>query len=873
MHRCRIRLAAMLGVLGFMAWGVQLPASAGPAAPGTLSILGDVLVPADTGGLPMLVPDSAAGVGYVLSSNQVAGWDRGQAVDLRTRRPVSAVTAIPALDQTTPVVVDPRRRLLIYAERLPPPVNNGVTHTPAVTNVVGLGLRGGSVRVLFRAATRFSVVERVAALSLDDTGNDLLLLASLERGASVPDVTPSVRLDRLSVDALLRGTAGARWTRPYQLPASRCATMLNRAQPTALLVVGARAYFGCGPAATQYDQTAAGSPGVVALAGVTQRAVPAIADAFYPMPGAVGDGVTVADRLTRRLVIVSTLTGGYIMRVFDTDHSRYVGAIKGDSNPAGFTTDAATGRLYFAGTGTGNGTLGRADLAALVPTQGETQADPFRGVLSAAPYPRRMTFDAAGRRLYLPRRDISRSPAAYSIAVVRDDLPRYVEPPVSDPDANALDTVERPGLTDSNRSATARAFGADYQVVGGFTNLVQNTAGDTGSTLRPGTRSLRQAYVKQASLGNDGSAALAVSAEEDRATDADRAGANAGATFVPPALCADFGSTPTVRPVVVASAQVSCDLAKQQTVAAASYTAEDGVLLTTRGGGLPVPAPVQVGRSSALVQMKRLGGSGPVAVNVTATAENVSVLGLVSFAKVSSTVAVATHGRSGTATAATPVVTVSGAEIGGKPACATPCSTDVLQATLNKALAGRAYVAFPPAMVTRSKRGAFVSVTQDPWYHAERVLDYDKADDDYAVPAMTILVYLDRSAKSRLVVDLAAVTADAAYRIYALDRFTGGPPAAAGPAGSLLPPSGLVAPPPGAPGLVGGGTPADVAAGSAPQQGLMGEVAARLRLALRSPASALPLLLIWALLGLPEYLAARRRLLLELPMLTREQDA
>jgi hypothetical protein len=144
--------------------------------------------------------------------------------------------------------------------------------------------------------------------------------------------------------------------------------------------------------------------------------------------------------------------------------------------------------------------------------------------------------------------------------------------------------------------------------------------------------------------------------------------------------------------------------------------------------------------------MKRSDGNGPLDATVTATAENVSILGLVSLAKVSSTVSIGTHGRTGTAVAAAPAVTVSGAEIDGKPVCDTPCPTDALQSALNTALAGRAHVEFPPAGVTRSKHGSSVAVAQDPWYHAERVLDYDKADDDYAVPAMTIVVYLDRSA-------------------------------------------------------------------------------------------------------------------------------
>jgi hypothetical protein len=54
--------------------------------------------------------------------------------------------------------------------------------------------------------------------------------------------------------------------------------------------------------------------------------------------------------------------------------------------------------------------------------------------------------------------------------------------------------------------------------------------------------------------------------------------------------------------------------------------------------------------------------------------------------------------------------------------------------------------------------------------------------------------------------------------------------------------------------------------------GILGGVLGRVRLSLRSLGDALPLLMIWALLGVPAYLSARRRLLLELPMLTRDED-
>ncbi|MCU1591851.1 MAG: hypothetical protein JWP11_3107 [Frankiales bacterium] len=861
------------------ALAVPLPAQ---AAENSLVVTGSWhRVPADTGGLPMLTADSAAGDGYLLSSKQPTGWDRAQAVSLVSGRPLSKVVDIPPLENRAPILVDEKRHVVIYAGGTAP-VAGGSIHAPAAAVLVGIGLRAGVVRVLFRVTTRLQPGERVAGLSFDDSGDDLLVLATHDPNATTtlaPAGSPLIHLDRLSVDGLMRNVSAPRWTSPYQLPAGPCAALVTTNQPAALLVIGSRVYFGCGAPTTLVSRalTTNGGvlPGIMGLSDVTSAAAPSITTTYFPAPGQFAVGETVLDRHTRRLVITSTLNGGQLMRVFDTDHGRYVGTIKTSGNPDGAVSDPRTGRLYFAGglAAVNQAVLGRADLAPLVPTQGEIQRDPFGGMIASASDPTRLTFDPGTDRLFLPWRDTSHTPAVYSIAVVRDTLPRYTAPPELDPDTGALDTVDAAGLTDSNRSSSAQAFGADYQLVGGVTNLGQNTAGDQGSVYRPGTRSLRQAYVKQASLGSDGSTALAVAAEEDTATDADRSDAGAGGTFVPPALCADFGTSPSRQPVASLTASVTCDFGKEQTHAAARYTGNDAVLMTTKGIDSPVVAPVQVGRSSAEVLSQRLPHRGALRTTVTATAENVSVLGMVTFGKVSATAAVATNGRRGTGLATAPAVQVSGVQINGAPVCGPVCSTAAVADAANKALGGRAYISFPQAQVTRSRGGSTVSVTQDSWYHAERVLDFDKADNDYAVPAMSITVYLDGTAKSRLVVDLAAVSASASYRIYALDKFTGGAPTASGGTGPSLVTAGRTSTLPGGLQPVGSaGSHVLSAPAASADAGLVSGLGRALRLGLRSPAAALPLLFIWALLGLPEYLAARRRLLLELPMLTREQD-
>jgi hypothetical protein len=883
MRRDRLRTAALLSAMACLGLGLQLPA--GAAGDTGMHVVAEVRgVPADTAAPPALIADGPGGVGYVLSGSTLNEWQRVQAVGLRSARALSPVTGIPPLENRAPVLVDTQHHVLMYAEEPSGLASSPAARPPVAPTIVGIGLRNGAVRVLFRVQTRFSPGARIAALALDDAGQDVLALASTEPSTtSEPGPTPSmvVHLDRLSLDGLVHATSKPRWAKPYQLPNGRCGAMIDARQPAALLVVGNRVLFGCGTArstsgeAGNYSDRGSGAfpPGVVALSGVTTAANPAINLAFHRLPGEVSTGVTVADRTTRRFVVVTTLTNGFLMRVFDSDHDRWVGAVKADGLPFGFTTNPKTGRLYFAGSGIGFGSFGRTELASLVPTQGATQNDPFVGMLRADNLSRRLTYDGTTDRLFLPRLDDSRSPKAYSILIVRDNLPRFTAPPVPDPDDGALDTVDRAGVTDSNRSASGRAYGADYQLVGGATNLYQNLAADNGTALRPGTRALRQGYVKQAGLGSDGSTAVAVSAEEDTATDADRGSAGAGNQFAVPALCSDFGTSPTKKPITVPTAQVTCDLEQERTHATATYHADEAVLLTTQGSTSPVPAPVQVGDSSADVKLERAAGRGPLHTTLTATADNISILGLAKMARVTSTVSISTNGRSGTAVAGRPVVSMSGVEVGGAPVCHTECSPTAVAAAINKALDGRGWVEFPTAAVLRSRHGSTVRVSQDPWYHAERVLDYDNADDDFLMPAMTIVMNLDRAAKSRLVVDLAAVSTDASYRIFALDKFTGDAPGtASGPSGAVLlsRPTGTV----GAPVTDTGGTGGTAVAAPAgtSQEGVLANVAHGLRLALRSPAAALPLLLIWALLALPEYLAARRRLLLELPMLTREQD-
>jgi hypothetical protein len=843
------------------------------------------VVPSDTAVVPMVAVDTVARVGYVLSGGPqhiVTGvapdtWDRVSAINLDTGRRLTGVLSIPPLEARAPVIVDPHSHVLIYAERST--VGGAVSAYAGAPTVVGVGLRHGTLRVLFRVATRLPG-ERLAGLALTESGADLVLVGTTSPGSTGPSVngTSLISADRVSTAGLLGHELTSSWAAPYRLPTGQCPELIETYQPTAVLLAGSSLSLACRPTSSAVTITlpSTGQPaGVLKLLGLTSTTTPT-STRFYPSPGSFGArGESYADTLTGRLVLIDHATGGQGARVFDSVHGRYVGMIKAGSGwPAAITGNPGTGRVFFAGGGPG-ASLGEFDLGPVVPTQGYLDTGQYGAAIGAAQN-LRMTFDARAGHLLLPHG--SASQGGYSVLVIADRVPPVPAPPVTNLDAGALDRAEQPGVSDSTRAASAHAFGADYQLIGGTASLVQNAAGvDSKGQLHPGTRSLRQAYVQSATVGSGGSTAAAVGAQEDGATDADRNGVkpqtnglvDAGSTFVKAAMCSDFGSTPSRRPVVALTAQVACDVDHEQTRAAASYTAADGLLMTTLGQTAPVALPVQVGRSEVSVVETRAPGLGALAATVTATAENVTILGVVHIGRITSTETVSAHGRHGSALVSSPRVRVSGVTVDGTPVCSLTCDLDQVAAVLNDALGSRGHVDLPTAQRLRTRGGTFASYGQDPWYHAERVLDYDKADDDYAVPAMTLVVNLEGTIKSRLVVDLAAVDASVQYRVFALAV-----PGATGPVRQTIAPPIQVAVRPTLPVSVAtsGGVPQAAADVAPPAQGVLQTLVRSARLALRSPRAAVPILLVWALLALGPYLAARRRLLLELPMLSREKD-
>lgn len=837
--------------------------------------------PGDTSGHGHLALDPGAGVGYAFSGTAVDGlsWERVQAVDLATGKHVGKSVALPVtIDSRVPLYVDPQRHAVIWADSY----STSLASPPAPQRLHGIGLRNGVVKHLFTVDAPTGSL-RIAGFAPDERNEDLVVVATADgtsqqllSGLSLIEVT------RLPLDDLVAGRAKPRWASNVRFPLGSCNSLVQNVLPTAVLPVDDKLYVACRGAGTaftgQVPQLATGgASGVVELTGVGRTASPNVTTRAFRTAGnfTLAGAESIADPKMRRILMVET--GGYNgFRVFDTDHRRFVGRINGGAlQMNGFVVARDSSRVYFI-SGDKDVGLAYGDDAALIPTQGERLPVPF-AALFAQGTTRRLSFDERTRRLFVPlRRKDEAGRLVESVLVLKDVADPYVAPEKPDYAAGTIDAADVEGKTDSEQAATARAFGADYQLVGGTANLLQNvTSVDTRGQARPGTRYLRQAYVRSANLTGDGARAEATVAEEDATTDQDRYDNDLGREFAPVATCTDFGAGKTSDAKL--GATVTCDLGGMTVTGSARYDAASGVFVTGPGQANPVPAPVQMGDAYSEVKEQRGVGRGALVTTVRAVAENVTIGGVVKLGRVEQVATLTSHGRTGTAKIDRKV-TISEVSVNGSPLCGAACSIASVRDTLNKTFDGRFWVDFPAAYEVADKRGTYAEVAQDPYWHAERKLDYDKPEEDFVVPAMSVVSLLDGVSKTRLVTEFAAVSGTASYRTFPRSDFdydddedgtdetaapTPGPVATLTPGGGPAPTTGPAPKP----------SPTTVAGGSGGQDdGAVGAILDRLRLSLRSLGDAFPLLLIWALLGVPAYLSARRRLLLELPMLTRDED-
>ena len=824
--------------------------------------------------------DSPARIGLVLSTDPKApvssggpvGWTRAQFLSLDSGRPKSALFTVPAFldgQPFSPSWMDETRGLFIYAAPKEPA---GAGTPPSGWDIVGISMNGPR-RIAFDVPSRFTAAESIVGLAPSDDGRDVIVMASPDRHAAA--YGGGVAIDRVAIAGLQHGTLQSRWQSPYRAPETVCPSPISTNDVPAVLAFGDKVVLGCRQASTGVDGFYSGAnrtpPGAVVLSGLSASSNATVHTAYFPAPGNFNAAAeSFADRADDRLVLTDNDAAGMGARVFDAVHERYVGRVPlGSELLGGAVIDQKTGRFY-AGSADFHVGLAETDLHPVVPTQGLV-APPYSSYFSGGNTPM-LDYDDVRHNVLIPMRQ----GATNHVLVVHDSVPRYVPPTAANPDAGALDVAEQPGVTDSQRSAVAQAYGADYQVIGGTANLVSSVAIGDHNQIPPGTNFLRQAEVTDATLTSDESTAQSILASEDRVTEQQRTcvgipqipcapvptQAGVKPTFADPATCSDFGSDATKGRDYKDTAFVSCNFNAASTEAGSSFVS-DGALFMTSSRTEPVPAPVQVSRSSTQVSLKRTAGLGAVTTTVTATADGISIAGGIRIGSVSNEITLTTHGRPGTSSVDRKVV-VNDVTVGGTTVCTRDCSSDTVQSAINTAQPGRLRVEFPSAQTTKSPGGTFVGVVQDPWYHAERVLDAEKVDTDYAVPAMTITVVLDSGVRSRLVVDLAGADATDSYRIYSLGK----------QAPFLAPISAKVGPPAPLhlPGTMPASLPTPSVVPAVAQSGGFGTVlASSARFLLASPGRMLALLPVFLLLGVPVYLSARRRLLLELPLLSRDE--
>ena len=869
MHRPVIRRAVAAAAVV----AIGLPLAAVAATPqqsgdGTLALAATWSpFPSGTTSTGGIVADSSTRLGVALSDNSIAPdqlWSRAEYVSLDSGRAVGKPLSIPQF-RIQPFyaahVLDTKHHVLIYA-------TPGISQT-SPWRLVGLSTSGPSIRQLFDVASRFTL-EGIVGIGIDEANEDLMIAGSADHATTTATLATGsgVDLDRISISGLMHGKLQPRWSSPYSISKTLCPTVIDTRRATGVLVLKDRVYIGChqanvfGSSLVTQNRTPSG---VVRLSGVGPKLAATVSGEMFSAPGNFENyGDSVVDGHDGRLVLLDSVHG-IGARVFDAEHDRYVGRVPlGFQILSGIVVDPATGRLY-AGSHDSQVGLADSDLSALVPTQGLHEPEPW-AVIFQQNQQVLLGFDSRRRTLLVPVDDTS-SNKPFQILVIKDGTPPYVQPATPNPDAGALDVPEQPNVTDSQRYASAQAYGADYQLIGGIADLQQNAGtGDSGAAARPGSNFLRQAEVSEATLSNDESTAQATTGREDQVTDGVRQSVpNGGDEFAPSVSCSDFGSSPTTGAKTSYTALVDCNYAHSHTHAASAFVADGGVFITS-GSKPPVASPVQVSSSVVDVVESRAAGFGAVTTTVSATAHGVTLPGGVRIGAVSTVLTLVTHGHHGTAKEER-TISISDVAIGSTAVCAATCSEKVVEDAISAAVPGRVHVDFPSAQRIASAGGTYAEVVQDPWYHAERVLDAEKADTDVAVPAMTVTVYLDGQTKSRLVVDLAAAAASSSYRIFRLAEDAPFGTAAQPPVTAHQQPLGL---------MTGVSTSSPVAHAAAPQvatAGFLPTIARAARLLFGSVGRLFALLPVFLLLGIPVYLSARRRLLLELPLLSRDEES
>jgi hypothetical protein len=843
-----------------------------------------------------LALDVSARVAYVFSQDVdtngpviVQPWHLDRLTPLA---PPLSLPGLPDMAATTPIAIDESTHTLVFSPV--PQITDAAAAAPPVVEV--LALRNGAMTEVAKLMTRHPAGYSVLGFAVEPTTKMLVDVAGPAAGGAVPTAgagTGGIQVDTWRLADLAAGRIASPDPAPIAVP-NACGQVITTDFAAGLLMSadGKTAYFGCltnkgaltltGPNATDYAGVAE-----LDLAAARSGLPTALTLAFVPGNFVTGDSLVVPAQ--RRVILLAEATTTTNAKVYDTRHHRYVGNVGIEDLSVGSVgVHPVTGRGYYV-IGAG---LGVFDPAATPATQGTVHEDlsPIVGGLT-----RPMEIDPRTSRVFIPTSDDLNSGDPAYVAVLRDRTPL---PSLDTQDVeDSVDAPEKPGVTESIRSADAAAVGVEYRLVGGPYNASYNaTHADAHLLVRPGTRVQQFAAARNVRLTGTEAAAEVVASRRDDATASDAFGVGA----LDATQCSDFSGTPTGT--TASGLKVACDVARE--MVHAEVATDLPRLLVGAGPGAPkqvhdhlppppsgappppeppmpepppapdLPVPVQVGSAAVTVDLRRAAPRGALTSVLSTTASGVDILGIVRIGRVTASLETAVHGRPGTA-AVKYTRAIYGVTVNGVPVCDTQCSLDDVAATVNRALGGRGHVEFPPADEYEARTGAAARLTDDRYRHVERVLLDDVPDDNVLRPAMEIVVNRDATSASRHVVTLAALSAQSRYRIFRLTPPPTFPPpptptnVAALPRVPVATPAGTgrttttttrTKGTPGTPTVIGDPTP----------PGLLGAIDRHVRVILRNARDLAGIAAVWSLLAVPVYLSARRRLLLELPRLRPE---
>ncbi|HWL34938.1 MAG TPA: hypothetical protein VNQ77_01970 [Frankiaceae bacterium] len=786
----------------------------------------------------------------------VRGWDLD---DLRPSTQPVTVPGVPQIKASTPIAVDERHATAFLAPEA------GPTQSPAVHVY---GTRGRRMTLLGQPATRFPGGYNVLGMTVDAARDRLLVLGAPGAGTVVKTAgagVGGVLLDTWRLTDLARGVVASDTVQPLRVPAA-CGQVITTTFAAAILPSpdGRRVYFGC---LSNRGLVTPLGPNVGDVSGVAELDLAAAATGaptalrIRPTSGDFGQGDSFALPTVGRFVLSAGSAVTTTVKVFDAVHGYYVGNVGLSDGIAASGFNPRTGRGYYVN---GSG-LGIYDAAVTPVPQGSIYEDftTDLGILQ-----RGIDVDPKTRRVFVVTADDVVNGVDPYVVVFRDGTPTQGDD--DRVDLSSLDVAEQPGLYEASWSADGAALGAEFRMVGGPNNLLFNAThfDSRGILTRPGTRWMQYGAARGVRLTRDEASAEVVTSRYDNASSADANGAQLAA----PVVCADFGFSG--GEVTGHDAAVHCDTAKAR-AGGRAIAQPARVLASVTGHPEAVPAGVTVKVADSSVDAAR-DADGTLVSTVRAEAEGIDLAGAVQIGRVVAKATVRAHGRPGTATTSYER-SVTGLVVNGVKVCDTDCPLPLVKQAVDQAFGGRVVVDFPKPDAYAAPDGSAARVTDNRYRHVERVTFDDVPDDMTVAPAMEVTVYLDGTASSRMIVGLASVSAQERYRIYEVGSEPPPPPRGTAPPTPLptLPgdPTGPVT---GDGGTTvtrtdDGGERPLVAAPQTP-----GDLVQRLRdglkVVMRSPGQLAGVAALWALLALPTYLAARRRLLLDLPFLRRSLE-